>query len=138
MKIIVVGVTNVSTAEDAAHQAADLARAMQARLHLVSAVSDRKMTTVGGAGEAWTFSTTDLAESHVADLRGRLGEVSVLTSSVVFGDPAKALCSEAVRLEADVIVVGSRRTQGVSRVLGSVASDVLQKAPCGVFVAKTT
>ena len=47
-------------------------------------------------------------------------------------------CStEAERLEADVIVVGNRRMQGVSRLLGSVANEVAHNAPCDVLIVKT-
>jgi nucleotide-binding universal stress UspA family protein len=60
------------------------------------------------------------------------------STAVVDGDPADALCAEAERLQADMIVVGSVRTQGIGRVLGSVANDVLRQAPCAVLVAKTT
>jgi nucleotide-binding universal stress UspA family protein len=47
------------------------------------------------------------------------------------------LCEEATRLEARAIVVGNRRVQGMSRVLGSVAADVTRQAPCDVVVANT-
>ncbi|MCP4227264.1 MAG: universal stress protein [Actinomycetia bacterium] len=138
MGTIVAGATDTPTANEAARQAATLARDLGARLHLVSAVSDRATTTVGGAGESWTFTTYDGARSHLDNMAGLLGNGLEVTTAVVTGDPADAMCSEAERLEADVIVVGSVRTQGISRVLGSVATAVLQRTPCAVFVAKTT
>lgn len=138
MRTIVVGVTDAPTADEAARQAAALARDLGAQLHLVSAVSDRRMTTVSGGGQSWTFTTYDSAKSHMANLRGLLGDGFEFTTAVVEGDPAQALCSEAERLEADLIVVGSVRTQGIGRVLGSIASDVLRRTPCAVLVAKTT
>jgi nucleotide-binding universal stress UspA family protein len=48
------------------------------------------------------------------------------------------LCEEAERLDARTIVVGNRRVQGISRVLGSVASDVTRQAPCAVLIANTS
>ena len=57
--------------------------------------------------------------------------------TVGVGDPAKMLCEEAGRLGAQAIVVGNRRVQGMSRVLGSVAGDVTKMAPCDVMVANT-
>jgi len=36
-----------------------------------------------------------------------------------------------------MIVVGSRRMQGIGRVLGSVADSVAHNAPCNVYIAKT-
>ena len=138
MKVIVVGVTDVPTADDAAHQAAALAAKLGARLHLVSAVSERFSTRVGAGSESWTFTSAGAARDHIDSLRGLLGADIEYSSAVVDGDPAKALCSEAERVGADLIVVGSVRTQGLGRVLGSVASDVLHHAPCAVLVAKTT
>jgi nucleotide-binding universal stress UspA family protein len=138
MKTIVVGVTDAPTADEAAQQAAAFARDLGARLHLVSAVSNRATTTVRGAGESWTFTSYDSARSHLDNLSGLLGDGLELTTAVLDGDPANALCAEAERLEANLIVVGSVRTQGIGRVLGSVATDVLRRTPCAVLVAKTT
>ena len=39
--------------------------------------------------------------------------------------------------EAELIVVGNRRTQGIGRVLGSVAVSVAAHAPCDVYIVKT-
>lgn len=107
-------------------------------MHVVSAVTERETTAVQGGGESWEYTSYDEAQQHMATLRVALGDGFELSSAVVDGDPAKALCSEAERLDADLIVVGSVRTQGIGRVLGSVAADVLKRAPCGVLVAKTT
>lgn len=52
-------------------------------------------------------------------------------------DPATALCDEAERLEASIIVVGNRGVQGAARLLGSVATDVARRAPCDVLIANT-
>ena len=35
-------------------------------------------------------------------------------------------------------IVGNRRVQGVSRILGSVAMDVARAAPCNVLIVHTT
>ena len=59
------------------------------------------------------------------------------TSAAVDEKPADALLAEAERVEAEVIVVGNRRMQGVSRLLGSVANEVAHNAPCDVLIVKT-
>ena len=138
MKTIVVGVTNVSTAEDAAHQAAELARELGARLHVVSAVSERRVFRVGSTTESWTFTSFDEAQQHLATMRVSLGDGFEFSSAVMDGDPADSLVAEAERLDADIIVIGSVGTQGIGRILGSVANEVIRKAPCAVYVAKTT
>ncbi len=53
-------------------------------------------------------------------------------------DPDDALVAEAERLDASMIVVGSKHTQGLARILGSVAAGVVHKAPCSVHIAHTT
>lgn len=139
MELIVVGATSTPTSEDAASQAAGLAKALGARLHVVSVVTQRATTQVHGGGESWVYTSRDEAQQRMSTLRVALGDGFELTTGLVEGsDPAKALCSEAERLGADLIVVGSVRTQGVGRVLGSVATDVIRRAPCSVLVAKTT
>ena len=60
------------------------------------------------------------------------------TSTVGFGDPAVTICEEAERLRASMIVVGNRRVQGATRILGSVAADVTKQASCDVLIANTT
>ena len=138
MKTVVVGVADTETSMKAAHQAAELARALGAKLHLVSAVPHRGVQTISGGGETWTFTDMDLAEDHLESLEVALGENLEISSAVVYGEPAKGIVGEAERIGADIIVVGSVRTSGIGRVLGSVAGDVLKQAPCAVHVAKTT
>lgn len=36
-----------------------------------------------------------------------------------------------------MIVVGNKRTQGLSRVLGAVAGEIAHNAPCDVLIVKT-
>ena len=136
MQPVVVGVTNVESAEDAAAHAADLARALGAPLHLVSAVSNQS-GTMGPSWENWTFDGTAGAETHTRAVMERLGHGLETSMAIVEGDPARALCAEAERLDASMIVVGSARTRGLGRILGSVANDVIRQAPCAVHVAKT-
>ena len=59
------------------------------------------------------------------------------TAAALDEKPASALLREADRLQADVIVVGNRRMQGVGRLLGSVANEVAHNANCDVYIVKT-
>lgn len=53
------------------------------------------------------------------------------------GDPAKVITDLARAVDASLIVVATHGRRGVSRlVMGSVAADVLRKAPCGVYVVR--
>ena len=53
------------------------------------------------------------------------------------GSPAAALVRAAREMDAEMIVVGNKRVQGFTRVLGSIARDVIAHAPCDVHVAYT-
>ncbi|MGB0101873.1 MAG: universal stress protein [Nocardioides sp.] len=140
MKTLVCGVDNSPTAAAAAGKAAELAVALGAHLHLVSAYGKVETETVEIRSETLVLST-DMEAERVAgaiavDLRRRFPDLEVLPEAAE-GRPGEALVSAARRLDADLIVVGNKRVQGIARVLGSVARDVVGHAPCDVYVAHT-
>ncbi len=82
-------------------------------------------------------------EDEAAAARELVGEavqgVPFSSASVVRGRPAPSLRAAARRRHADVLVVGSH---GLSRrvgiLVGSVASELLHKAPCSVLLSRPT
>jgi len=57
--------------------------------------------------------------------------------SVVEDDPSRGLVAVAKELAADLIIVGSHGEAGRARLLlGSVAQDVVEVAPCPVLVVR--
>ena len=137
MKNIVVGVDPSATAKRAALKAASLAADSGATLHLVTCVKPGAAVKVGVGSDTFTSDPVTEAETFLTNLKHELPHDKI-TSAVMAGDPAKAICDEAQRVAADMIVVGNRRVQGVSRVLGSIASDVARHSPCDVLIANTT
>ena len=80
------------------------------------------------------------ANEHLARVRAELAREGLLVSTRVrLGRSASGIVEEARRLEADLIVVGSRGL-GLfkSAVLGSVAAEVVDHSPCPVLVARTS
>jgi nucleotide-binding universal stress UspA family protein len=139
MESIVIGVDGSETARMAAKSAAELARRYGSKLHVVMAVSRVTLDSMGSGPEAFTISSTALAEQCLLALASDLkadGDVPI-TTAVVVNDPASALCDEARTIGASVIVVGNKRTQGVARILGSVAGGVVKSAPCAVHIVHT-
>ena len=136
MQDIVVGIDRSETALSAANTAAEIAAAFGANLHIVMCAERAKAVNIKVGGDQFHTDWLSEAGQYLADVARRLPHDSC-TTSVAEGDPGKVLCQEAERLDASLIVVGNRRVQGVSRVLGSVASEVLRNAPCHVFVANT-
>lgn len=60
-----------------------------------------------------------------------------LTRRLGEGNPADGILSAAADLPADLIVMGSHGRSGLTRVLvGSVAEEVMRKAPCPVLTVK--
>lgn len=56
---------------------------------------------------------------------------------VAIGSPAERIVALAVAADADLIIVGTHGRHGLERILlGSVALEVLRRAPCGVFVMR--
>lgn len=135
-KPIVVGVDQSETARRAAFRAAGLATALGAPLHLVMAASRGRadgLATETGRHVDWLTG----AEQYLNALKGEL-KVAAVSGAVVPEDPATAMCDEADRLGAQMIVVGNKRVQGISRVLGAIAMDVARRASCDVLISETT
>ena len=133
---IVVGVDESDTARRAAFRAAELASALGAPLHVVMAASRRRadgLSTETGRHVDWLAGAEQFLDALLGELPG-----SAITRAVVPDDPAAAICEEAERVEAQMIVVGNRRVQGISRVLGAIATDVARRASCDVLISDTT
>jgi nucleotide-binding universal stress UspA family protein len=138
MNEIIVGVDGSDTAKKAASEAATVANALGRTLHIVMGLPATGGATVQVVpGDAFHIDATSTAEQTVQSVAGEIGAKGPITYAVVPGDPAKALVSEAERLEASMIVVGNRRVQGFARVLGSIATDVARHAPCSVLIVHT-
>jgi nucleotide-binding universal stress UspA family protein len=137
-KVIVVGVDASGTARKAAEAARDLAAALGASLHVVSAY-DSDRSEVFGSGSDQLVVTEVGTAGHVAQTvaESLKGPGVDVTFSAVRGRPADALIREAQQVNASIIVVGNRRMKGIGRVLGSVANSVAHNSPCDVYIANT-
>lgn len=92
--------------------------------------------SVSVGGDSLRSDWVSEAQQYLDDVGRKLPHDSISTK-IGQGDPAKILCEQAERIGARAIVVGNRRVQGVSRILGSVASEVMRNAPCDVVVTHT-
>jgi nucleotide-binding universal stress UspA family protein len=139
MNEIIVGVDGGEAADVAARTAATLAKECGRPLHVVMAIKKHTSShfSTGGSDNWQIDSLTDAVQSLASITNVLRGDTEV-TSAVIVDDPATALCTEAERLGASIIVVGNRRVKGISRVLGSVATEVARQAPCDVLIAHTT
>jgi len=145
-KSIVVGTDGSPTASEAVRQAVELARAVGARVELVSAYepvpSQRLSKERRDAPEdiQWAISpkedvgATLAAAAEVARAAGVPAEVYARQ-----GDPADAVLDVAEEREADLIIVGNKGMTGAKRfLLGSVPNKISHHAPCSVLIIRTT
>ena len=136
MGSIVVGVDRSDTARRAAERAAAIAAELGDDLHLVMCAERSGGVRMKVGSDTFHSDWLSDAQQFLAQL-GRQLPVDNVTSAVSDSDPATAICDEAEQLDARLIVVGNKRVQGIARVLGSVAGDVIKQAHCDVYVANT-
>lgn len=75
--------------------------------------------------------------ASTAEILERLhGRGVTLHSTTRVGDAANEIVRRAVEIQADVVVIGTERRDGVVD-LGSVARSLVDRAPCSVLVART-
>ena len=142
-KVVVVGTDGSPSAGKALEAAADVARSLGARLHLVTAYQ----VSVAGMGHVAHASIVDPAEAYAAaqETAKGIGDRAIeaygdrleIEAHVVNADAATAIIDTAGAVGADLIVVGSKGMKGARRVLGSVPNSVAHAANCAVLIAKT-
>jgi nucleotide-binding universal stress UspA family protein len=139
---IAVGTDGSATASEAVRAAAEMARRYGAKIVLLSAFHDPGWAPrEHGGSEAvelqWALSPSARVREVLArteqDLRSEGLDCSTLVDE---GDPGDVLVRLAEECGADVLVIGNKGMR--RRVLGSVPNTVTHKAPCSVFVVKTT
>lgn len=140
------GTDGSESAERAVAHAAQLAKAFDARLTVLTAFAPQAPEEVQRAqAEApadlqWMLTDASQAEDRAGSgkaLAAKLGLKEVRTR-VFRGDPAEALVETADDVGADLIVVGSKGMTGTGRfLLGSVPNRVSHHAPCDLLIVHT-
>ena len=133
-----VGTDGSESAEIAVAAAIDLAARYGAKLLLLSAWEDDNRRAPDGVDDAhWTYNPADAVERVLRQAEELATQRGVDTEiAAEHGDPAEALVRLAEKHAVDVLVIGNKRMH--KRLLGSVPNTVTHKAPCSVFVVKTT
>ena len=141
---IVVGIDGSDTAREAVRQATALARAVGARIELVSAyepVTDARLreSIVVPEDLHWIINPREDVEATLAAAAAEIRADGVAVE--VFarqGDPADAILDVAEERGSDLIVVGNKGMTGAKRfLLGSVPNKVSHHAPCSVLIIRT-
>ena len=144
---IVVGTDGSQTARTAVDRAVELAKAVGARLEIVSAYEPvggqrlREERQQAPTDVQWTVNPREdvddtLEQAAEAAREAGLTEVEVHARQ---GDPADAILDVAEERGADLIVVGNKGMTGAKRfLLGSVPNKISHNAPCSVLIVRTT
>jgi nucleotide-binding universal stress UspA family protein len=141
--LIVVGTDGSPTADRAVQAAADLARGLGAKLHVVTAVKVPRPGMAAASGAP--LVDPGIGQALAAEVAQSVGETAVqkfgegleVTAHAAQGNPDDVILSTAVDVGADLIVVGSKGMRGARRYLGSVPNSVAHGAHCSVLVIKT-
>jgi nucleotide-binding universal stress UspA family protein len=143
---IVVGTDGSETAKEAVRQATDLAKAVGASLHLVSAYEPigegrlREERQQVPDDLQWMVNPREDVDSTLREAGESIGAEGVTVEIYAReGDPADAILDVAEEQKADLIVVGNKGMTGAKRfLLGSVPNKVSHHAPCSVMIIRTT
>ena len=145
-KTIVVGTDGSPLAEPTVARAAWLAAHNDSDLVIVCAYSGlsrrqeaRNVATVGGdsrIGQVLGRAAANEALSSATSIARENG-ATLSASLLVDGEPAQALLDIADERDADLIVVGARHDISLAeRLLGTVATEVVRRAPCEVLIVR--
>jgi nucleotide-binding universal stress UspA family protein len=143
---MVVGTDGSETAKEAVRQAADLAKQLGAKVHLVSAYEPvpegrlREERQQVPDDMQWMVNPREDVSATLAEAAEGLKEQGVTVETHAReGDPADAILDVAEEQGADLIVVGNKGMTGAKRfLLGSVPNKVSHHAPCSVMIIRTT
>ncbi|HEX8086546.1 MAG TPA: universal stress protein [Solirubrobacteraceae bacterium] len=143
---IVVGTDGSETANEAVRQAVDLAKAVGAKVQLVSAYEPvpnqriREEKQQAPEDVAWSINPREDVDATLASAAEVAENAGVDVERFARqGDPADAILDVAEETKADLIIVGNKGMTGARRfLLGSVPNKVSHHAPCSVLIIRTT
>jgi nucleotide-binding universal stress UspA family protein len=141
LRAIVIGVDYSDHSIHAVDEALHAQAARNARLVPMLVLPGSPATGIPDA-EAMTRELVERSKENLAQLlqtRARALGVTLgaVEPRVDFGPPAERLVAAAKARDVELIIVGTHGREGLSHLLlGSVADEVMRKAPCSVLVAR--
>jgi nucleotide-binding universal stress UspA family protein len=145
-RTIVVGTDGSPLSEPTVARAAWLAAHDEAQLVIVCAYAElsrrqeaRNVATVGGdtrIGQVLGRAAADDAIATAVTTAHKCG-ATVTAALLVDGEPAEALLEVVGEHRADLVVIGARQDVSLAdRLLGTVATEVVRRAPCEVLIVR--
>jgi nucleotide-binding universal stress UspA family protein len=150
-KTIVVGYDGTAPAEHALRRAAEYARALAAKVVVVSVAAPQPLAEADAPGAFglmpyYAYPAGDpsqvverneqLWEEHRARVQALFADADLqIEFAGIAGEPAQELVDAADQRQAELIVVGTREPGFLERLLGgSVSQDVARRAHCDVLI----
>lgn len=141
---VIVPLDGSAVAEQVLPEATELAKLSGAEVHLVRVVDSRTLEQLGGEGMMWDAGTiTSLldeeeqaAVAYVKEAAGRLKSDNVEATTEVRRGPVVSSLLAATKT-GDLIAITTHGRSGLKRwFLGSVAEDLVRRAPVPVLVVR--
>lgn len=115
-----------------------LAQAHRARLHVLHVGKRPVITPLEGAVATEPAGYQEELTTKLHDVRPEDPNISVEHQLLFIGDPAAEILRVAQTIKPDLIVMGTHGRTGLGRLLmGSVAEQVVRRAPCPVVTVRT-
>ena len=135
---ILIGISLTEKSEGVPQRAAALQKAFHARLSCVHVIEP--LSLAYGGDIPMDLSTIqeqiqDIAKNHLTEFARSLG-IEEQDRHLIFGRPETEILTLANEIGADLIIVGSHGRHGFARLLGSLANDMVQSAPCDVLAVR--
>jgi nucleotide-binding universal stress UspA family protein len=143
---IVVGTDGSQTAREAVGQAVEMAKRLDASLHVVSAyepVSGQGLRDAPATSLApdpqWVIRLREEVDATLEEAAAIARAAGVVVSVYARqGDAADAILDVAEERGADLVIIGNKGMTGAKRfLLGSVPNKVSHYAPCAVMIIRT-
>jgi universal stress protein A len=137
-KTILVPIDFSECADRALDYACSLAEKLGATIHLVNSLGAGLPELSAALTDSMIASLREGAASQLEKIAKERAPLAKFGRTfVTTGDARDGILDAAKQCSADLIVVGSHGRRGVKRlVLGSVAEDVVRRAPCPVLVVR--
>ena len=140
IKNILVPIDFSTHAEHALDYACELAKKLDATVHLVNAIGaaipELTVTLTGSMFETLRRNNTASLE-RLAEPRRGIATIGKLV--VTDGEARDGILAAALEVHADMIVMGTHGSRGIARaVRGSVAEDIIRRAACPVLTVRVT
>ena len=140
MKTILVCLDTSPRAEKVLATATDFARRSSARLTLFRSVGVppeiAQEEVIGMAPKTLSERLVASAKQSLLRLSEEVPTELLAAVDVKVGIPWDAICEEAKRVKADLIIVGSHGYGTLDRILGTTAAKVVNHAECSVMVVR--